>query len=268
MMLVHKFGWGWVMSRGFARDKKGLHGQRHSGGRAAIVLVILVGGLLAGCTGANNPSKAAQNADTGTTIAAFAQTPVGTPIATRTLLPQEIDATRIARLQHERQTVEAHETSFALGTPYPTSPPMTPRPTRPAITPVPGINVDCASASREFDFGNGWNEIVDGQYVIVQAGALKPDRLQSALRVYTLTLDLRSAPLMEVYTAPSNAGKVYITSVDWPLMTLTADDAIPPSTFVFNLETRQWVSPTPGPSPSVSVSPIPSVSPLPTQQQP
>jgi hypothetical protein len=220
------------------------------------LLLSLVVTLLFGCGGAGNPDQN-QNGDIGNTIAASVQATT-TSVATPTLVPREIDATRTARFEHERQTVEAHETSFALGTPYPTSPPMTPRPTRPAITPVPGIDLDCASASREFDFGNCWNEVVGGQYVFAQAGALKPDRSQGALRVYTLTLDLRSAPSMEVYTTPSEVGKVNITSVTWPLMTLTAEDANPPVTFVFDLEARQWVIPTPGPSPSVS--------PLPTQQ--
>jgi hypothetical protein len=223
--------------------------------------------LLGGCAKVDkqsNPNQN-QNADTGDTMAAQVQVPNNTPVGSPTLLPRDRHATQIARFNNERQTLAAHATSFALGTPYPTSPPLPEFPTRPAITPVPGINTDCASASKEFDFGNCWNDVVDGQYIFAQAGALKPDKLQSALRVYTLTLDLRSAVTMELYTTPSQAGKVYITSVNWPLMTLTAEDANPPVTFVFDLETRQWVTLTPGPSPSASVPPIPSVSPLPTQ---
>jgi hypothetical protein len=193
-------------------------------------------------------------------------TPVTTPAGTPALLPRDRSATRIARFNNEQATVLAQATNFALGTPYPGDNPP-PRPTRPATTPVPGINTDCVNANKEFSYVNCWNALIGDQYVFADTGVLKSDPLQAVLHVYTATLDLRDKTAKESYPTSIRVGKISISSVNWPLMTLTTLQASPPTTFVFDLSTRQWVSPptTPGPSPSVLVSPVPSVSPVPTQ---
>jgi hypothetical protein len=88
-------------------------------------------------------------------------------------------------------------------------------------------------------------------------------------------------PTTEIYRTPQRVGPVRLVSVDGMRFTLVSVPGypgrpqppqptftpLPQVTFVFDLATRQWVSPptTPGPSPSALVSPVPSVSPLPTQ---
>jgi uncharacterized protein YceK len=229
--------------------------------------------LLGGCARVDSRSNSSSNQNAGAEIAAALETPgttpATTPNSTPTLLPRERSATQIARFNDEQATVSAHSTSFALGTPYPTSRPFTPLPTSPVMTPVPGINGDCANADREFSFVNCWNAVIGGEYMFADTVVLKADPLQAVLHVYTATLDLRDMGPMESYPTSIRVGMVRISSVNWPLMTLTTLQANPPTTFAFDLSTRQWVSPpstaTPGPSPSVLVSPVPSVSPLPTQ---
>jgi hypothetical protein len=225
--------------------------------------------LLTGC------GRVDSEQDAGAQIAAELETPtvipstlpITTPVGTATLLPREQKATEIARFENEQATVSAHSTSFALGTPYPTSRPFTPRPRRPAITPVPGINTDCADADREFSFVNCWNELIGDQYVFADTVTLKADPLRAVLHVYTATLNLDDISPIQSYPTSTRVGRVRISSVSWPLMTLTTLQTDPPITFVFNLETRQWISPplTPGPSPSALVSPVPSGTPVPTQ---
>jgi hypothetical protein len=221
--------------------------------------------LLAGC------GRIESNQDSGAEVAAALETPgttpVTTPNSTPTLLPREQKATEIARFNDERQTVVAQATNFALGTPYPRNSPLPPPATRPATTPVPGINTDCANADREFSYVNCWNALIGEQYVFADTGVLKADSLQAVLHVYTGTLDLRNITPKDSYPTSIRTGMMRISSVNWPLMTLTALQGDPPVTLVFNLETRQWISPlsTPGPSPSAFVSPVPSGTPVPTQ---
>jgi hypothetical protein len=193
-------------------------------------------------------------------------TPVTTPVDTPTLLPREQKATEIVRFENEQATVMAQSTSFALGTPYPTSRPVTPRPTNPAITPVPGINTDCANADMEFSFVNCWNALIGDEYVFADTVVLKADPSQAVLHVYTATLNLDDISPIESYPMLERVERVRISSVSWPLMTLTALQTDPQTTFAFDLATRQWVSPpsTPGPSPSALISPVPSVSPMAT----
>jgi hypothetical protein len=70
--------------------------------------------------------------------------------------------------------------------------------------------------------------------------------------------------LFQDYPTPTQSGFIRIISETGGLFTLQSVDG---ATFIFDLNTRQWISPptTPGPSPSALVSPVPSVSPLPTQ---
>ena len=174
---------------------------------------------------------------------------VVSPGSTPTLLPRERSATQIAHFNNERATVSAHSTSFAFGTPYPDNTALPPLPTSPIMTPVPGINGDCANADREFSYVNCWNALIGDEYVFADTVVLKADPLQAVLHVYTATLDLRDIGPMESYSTSIRVGKVRITNVNWPLMTLTALQADPSTIVVFNLEARQWVSPPSNPHP-------------------
>ncbi len=176
---------------------------------------------------------------------------------TPTLTGPEKDATKMAPFYEERRLVNASLTSFALGTPYPTSPPYTyivPT-SRPLPTLVAGGPLgDCADADRDFLYVGCWVERINNEYLIIEAGAfieagaIKLDLSQGMLRVYTMTVETaeyQDHSLKQLYTTPSKSGKVRIVGVNWPLMTLISVDTDPPVTFGFDLATRQWVSPPP-----------------------
>jgi len=227
-----------------------------------IVLSMLVQLLLSGC------SRPQQGVVQASTPIMSTQT---LPAPTQTLTGPEWDATKAAILRgpvEDQQTMVARATGFAQGTPYPYTPWARPA-TRTAIPPALGINGNCAQGNKRFDYGGCWTGVVNGEYMFVITGASVTDLQQGVVIVYTRTLDLRTEGPLQRYNTPLRRGVVRPIQVTWPLMTLVAKEDN--STQVFDLATRQWVSPPstsipgPGPSPSAFVSPVPSGTPVPTQ---
>lgn len=184
-----------------------------------------------------------------------------TPSPTSTFTRPQLDATKVTSLNEERATAVAATTSFAQGTPYPPSTPIIISTSGPMRTPILGITGNCADANPTFDFGNCWSGLIDNDYLFVDTGAFKTDPSQGVIKVYTRTLDLQGFGPRQWFSTPSRVGSVSVTDVTWPHMTLIANEAEPSVTFVFDLSTRQWVSPPPIPTPSLSVPPLPTLSP-------
>ena len=187
--------------------------------------------------------------------------PTQTPLAVSTLTEADVDATKNAYPLRSQQTSIAIATSWAQGTRFPVTPiPLaTDSPVR---TPRPGINGDCAQGNRTYAYGGCWNGVVNGERMFVKAVVLLADRSQGMLRVMTSTMDLKDFGPESRYVTPERVGLIRPIDVTWPLMTVLVKDSNPQRTFVFNLETREWVT-SPPPSPSVSVSPSPLSSPSP-----
>jgi hypothetical protein len=204
-----------------------------------------------GCSQANESGQSAKTSN------AIVSTVV--PMVTSTLSGPELDATKMAGLATWEAPQHEMETSVAQGTPPPI-PTIIPIPTQhpPLWRPTLGISGDCATTNNLFDYGGCWVGIVNNEYVFVDTGAVAADPSKGAIRVYTATMDLLTFGTKEMYYAPSPAGRLHPTQVVWPVVPLVILDSNPPVYFAFDLDTRQWVSATPGPSPSVS--------PLPTQQ--
>ena len=156
-----------------------------------------------------------------------------------TLTGPELDATKITYIQKpifERQTrVAAGITPIATFVVVPTS--------EPVPTPFLGISGECAQANRVFNYGGCWAGVVNGQYLFVGAGTRRSDADQGVLRVYTRTADLQTYGPVQWYSTPSKLGSIVPTQVVWPLLTLITESGTPPTTFIFDLATRQWVNP-------------------------
>jgi hypothetical protein len=103
---------------------------------------------------------------------------------------------------------------------------------------------------------NHWHGQINGQQVDVYAGRAKPREFwQQGMIVVEVWLprewDLTPRPeaqrhstQVDQYATPQQVGLVRITAVEGTKLTLaTADPAVPATTFVFDLATRQWVNP-------------------------
>ena len=134
----------------------------------------------------------------------------------------------------------------------------------PAFTPVLGINGDCAQGNSTFSHRGCWTGRIADGFMFVATDAPWSDLTQGTIIVYTSTLDLGTYGEVQRYETPTHAGELTVIDVVWPLLTVASFES-PSLRFTFNLDTRQWITPTPGPIPSRTITPIPSVSPLPTQ---
>jgi hypothetical protein len=230
--------------------------RRKSSSAAMIVMGMLVVGIMAGCSGSTDKALSAQQVEA---------TPVQTPAGTSVAIASSPTPTLNYKEQffaHVQETVVAERTALA-GTPSWT-PGIAQHPPAPTVTPVLGLFGTCGNKNtREPYIISCWFGILNGEYVVVDAGreGRAGDPSQGILIAYTHDLTQK-----DVLLTPDKAGAIQITAIDGTLFTLTTVDHQPVITYTFDLATRQWVSPNPGPSPSVSVSPMPSVSPLPTQQ--
>jgi hypothetical protein len=111
-------------------------------------------------------------------------------------------------------------------------------------------------------FTNQWQQRVGDVYTQVYFGKEKYDPTQGIVLVKMYG---PGHPMeMEIYRTPQARGAVRVVGATGTTLQARTEMG---DYIVFDLATRQWVSPplTPGPSPSVLVSPVPSVSPLPTQ---
>jgi hypothetical protein len=214
---------------------------------AAIIILALCAGMLVAC---------------GTTPdTSVPQQPMQTARPTQMLTGLEFDATKEAFLEepeHELQTMVASGiTPIATFIVVPTNGPIS--------TPVLGISGVYAQASKEYNVGGSWAGLINNEYILIDVLTRRSDPTQGLLRVYTRTLDLQDHGPIQWYSTPSRVGQVQPRQVVWPLMTLVTEDNNPSVTFVFDIATRQWVSPSPEPSPSVMPTSGPSPSAEPSQ---
>lgn len=224
--------------------------------RSNLVFVILCMLTLILCLVLIGCGRSEERANTLQAVTAIPSTQ--TPIVVSTLTEAEVDATKNAYPLRSQETSIAIATSWAQGTRFPVTPiPLATE--APIMTPRPGINGDCAQGSKIYDFGGCWNGVVNDERVFATGFSYDADPSQGILAVMTTTMDLRTYGLTHTYDTPEQVGLIKPIDVAWPLITLLTVDSNPQKTFVFNLETREWVT-SPPPSPSVSVSPQPSPS--------
>jgi hypothetical protein len=186
------------------------------------------------------------------------------PMQTPTLTGPELDATKFALVIAPDLTREAEVADFltrvADGTPWA----FTPMPIAtvvPIATPLLGINNACAQGGGPLNLGNCWTGLANSNYLFVSTATQRADPEQGLVEVYTTTLDRLTYGISQWYPTPNRVGLIYITDVNWPVLTLTTENS-PPDTFAFNVDTRQWVSPSP--EPSVTMPTTPLFSPLPS----
>ena len=238
----------------------------------ALCTGLLMLALLAGCGRVDSK----QNAGAG--IAAAPETPITTPVTTPADTPTRLPpvaATNQALETRWAQNRDRIRTEVAL---TPTGPPRGPATALPTPTWAMGW-ISCGNGNnREPEFYSCWRGVINGEMISIGVGqqSMNNDRSQGLLMIFHGGWLISSISPTEIYSTPIKLGGMRIASLDLNsmLITLTPYDprtpgptATPGVTFVFDLATRQWVSPptTPGPSPSALVSPVPSVSPLRTQ---
>lgn len=177
-----------------------------------------------------------------TATATVVGTAVGTAIATST---PEIIGTVDVQATHEafetavterRQEIQ---TEVAL-THAPTTTPGRPQ-ERPSPTPMLGMLPGCSNTNvYEPQAISCWRGVVDGELVDVDAGreGMDGDPEQGILRVH-----IHGGQGDDIYQTPDRVGAVRIVSVNGVLFTLETVDQPTPQQFVFDLDTRSWVSP-------------------------
>lgn len=179
------------------------------------------------------------------------------------------DETRIAQWRHDLETVVA----------------LTPRP--PEATYVLSGPTPTWALGRVFCSGGSslepmqyscWRGLVDGELITVAAGQQNfyGDRSQGLFIVFHRGVFDSSASSTEVYSTPLKLGGVQILEIDGTRFTLAPYDPMatyipepqrsptPGIVFVFDLATRQWVSPPPSLGPSPSAIPTSGPSPIPS----
>ena len=198
---------------------------------SALLLVFCL--LLASCTGTGSGLSLTP------TEMPPGQSP--TPVATSTLTRPDMDATKVARYEQQRQEWEAMATRIANGTPIVYTP-IPIRTAAPRPSPVLGIYNGCADPDPYYTYRSCWAGRQDNEYLFVSSGALKSEPAQGMVRVYTTTLEQRTRGPEQTYTTPLKAGLVLIISSISQRLTLQAEDG---TLFYFDVPTRQWVTPLP-----------------------
>src|SRR5437868_15506196 len=142
-----------------------------------------------------------------------------------------------------------------------------------------GLSDRCAgTSSMGPQCVNVWRGVINGEIVDVEGGnyGWDGDELQGFVLI-----NIWGHSGEDIYNTPQRVGPVRVVAVDGMRVTLAPVDfntplvmltpwssATPGLTFVFDLATRQWVSPSPGPSPSAmptsGPSPFADPSPLPS----
>jgi hypothetical protein len=106
-------------------------------------------------------------------------------------------------------------------------------------------------------FENQWSKQVGQQEIRVYAGAEVADNTQGLVVV---TVSAPGQPrTVQSYQTPIRKGPVRIVDASGDRLILTSEKQL----FIFDITSRQWVSPLSGPSPSPIQSPLPSPSPSP-----
>jgi hypothetical protein len=143
-------------------------------------------------------------------------------------------ATNVALHRQEIRTAVAltHAPTITPGRP----------PSRPSPTPMMGMLPGCGNTSA---YGpqaySCWRGLVNGQIVEVYAGreGSNGDPTQGIVRVHVRGQEGAD----DVYQTPQRVGAVQIASVDGTEFTLETVDLATPQVFVFDLDSREWVSP-------------------------
>lgn len=115
--------------------------------------------------------------------------------------------------------------------------------------------------SASFVFRNRWQEILDGQHVIVYAGSVKSDSSQGVILVWEVSPDFSNS-VDNVYPSPVTDGPLQIVAVDNLRLVLETQNGL---TLYFDVPSRQFVdSLTATPPPTITHLPSPSPLPPPT----
>jgi len=151
-----------------------------------------------------------------------------------------IAATHIAFATNVAAHREEIQTSVAM-THAPTITPGRP-PAYPSPTPIMGMLPGCSNISPNGPQAvNCWRGVVDGEVVQVYAGreGRDGDQLQGIIWMHVQGQDGDD----DIYQTPQRVGAVGIASVSSRRFTLQTVGQSTPQLFVFDLDTKQWVSP-------------------------
>jgi hypothetical protein len=209
---------------------------------SAITFLLLLSLLLVSCTRSQQEQQAASEQ---AAVVVLTQTPAPTGsaqtvIPTNTLTGPELDATKYAWDEQDRQTAVAVATQYAIATPIP---PTTFEPIPTAVPyPSPELGIhSCGGADNQLNVGSCWTGQTAEGYISASTRQSVADPSDVVLRVITSTVDQRTVGQPQSYAVPAQVGLVHIAYVDWPRMTLITDRESPTiKTFVFNLLTRRW----------------------------
>lgn len=202
-------------------------------------------------------------------IASAVSTSIYTPEPTSTY-PPPAAGTKEAAMTAVAENRNARRTAIAL-THEPTRTPGPP-PIEPTETPLMGLDGCASESAHKMICINAWRGVINGEIVELRAGLKGSDeQLDPTWGMISVSGWLDTRP--ETYNTPQRLGAVRIVAVNGLLFTLSPLDLNTPGarltpwatttpgiTFVFDLATRQWVSPPPSPSITPPLSPIPSPS--------
>jgi hypothetical protein len=171
------------------------------------------------------------------TVSAVPTNPTNPPDTPDSIATHEAFATEVRGFREELGT------SVAL-THAPTDTPGEP-PAYPTATPILGVLPGCSNTNP---YGpqaiSCWRGAIDGNLVDVDAGreGLAGDQTQGIIKVH-----VEGQQGEDIYRTPQRVGAVSIVSVTTTLtstlFTLSTVEQPTPQVFVFDLATRQWVSP-------------------------
>jgi hypothetical protein len=188
--------------------------------------------------------QASATPPSSTAIAVSGTAPPGTATPSEATVTPITPVTTATYIAHETAIAEfrsALGTSVAL-TAAPTNTPGTP-PVEPSPTPILGMLPGCSSANPyEPQAISCWRGVANGQLVFVGAGreGSDGDVTQGILLVHA-----EGQEVDDIYQTPNRVGAVGIGSVSTitdTLFTLSTIGQPTPQEFVFDLNTRQWVS--------------------------
>lgn len=171
--------------------------------------------------------------------------PSSTSEATITRIPTavltSIAATQIAHATNVVVHWKTLQTTVAL-THAPTITPGRPVP-QPSPTLIMGMLPGCGNISSEGPQAYScWRGIIDGHVVEVYTGkeGSEGDAMQGLLWVHVRGQGQQG---VDIYDTPQRVGAVRITAVNGLRFTLQSEGQATPQVFMFDLGTRQWVSP-------------------------
>ncbi len=217
----------------------------------ALIMATLTASIIEGCGQVNDSS------DSQHSLVAPTSLPESVPTRVE---PTPTPNSKELFVAHWQATVAAGRTAFALsGTPTwtPGGAPIA----GPSPTPWLGLQTCGNANTRDPYYISCWEGFENDHLIGLASGreGLDGDMTQGLVSVFDNTTHLT-----QHFRTPDKVGGVRITAVDGTLFTVTTVDHSPAITYIFDLATQQWVTPTPRSVPSVSVSPESTSSPVPT----